>query len=70
MQDSPASTGSLRNNADVASIVDLVYAKQSFGKVRWVLAVPEASDIHSVRDLQGKDYCDRTRRNHKALSRQ
>lgn len=42
------------NNADVASIVDLVYAKQSFGKVRWVLAVPEASDIHSVRDLQGK----------------
>src|SRR3954452_18407631 len=42
------------NNADVASIVDLVYAKQSFGKVRWLLAVPEASDIQSVRDLQGK----------------
>ena len=42
------------NNADVASIVDLVYAKQSFGKVRWVLAVPEASDVHSVKDLQGK----------------
>jgi ATP phosphoribosyltransferase len=42
------------NNADVATIVDLVYAKQSFGKVRWVLAVPEASDIHSVKDLQDK----------------
>ena len=27
----------------VESIVDLVYSKQSFGKVRWVLAAPEAS---------------------------
>jgi ATP phosphoribosyltransferase len=42
------------NAADVATIVDLIYAKQSFGKVRWVLAVPEASDVHSVNDLQGK----------------
>ena len=41
-------------NADVATVVDLIYAKQSFGKVRWVLAVPEASPFHSVKDLQGK----------------
>src|SRR5215831_13211670 len=38
----------------VDSIADLVYAKQSFGKVRWVLAVPEASEFRSVKDLEGK----------------
>jgi ATP phosphoribosyltransferase len=42
------------NEADVAPVADLVYAKQSFGKVRWVLAVPEASGFTSVKDLQGK----------------
>ncbi len=35
-------------------MADLIYAKQSFGKVRWVLAVPEASPFRSVTDLQGK----------------
>jgi ATP phosphoribosyltransferase len=40
--------------ADVEPVADLVYAKQSFGKVRWVLAVPEASSFHSVKDLNGK----------------
>jgi len=35
-------------------VADLIYAKQSFGKVRWVLAVPEASGFASVRDLEGK----------------
>ena len=40
--------------ADVHPIADLVYAKQSFGKVRWVLAVPENSVFQSVHDLQGK----------------
>jgi ATP phosphoribosyltransferase len=40
--------------ADVHAVADLIYAKQSFGKVRWVLAVPEASAFHSVKDLQGK----------------
>ena len=33
---------------------DLVYAKQSFGKVRWVLAVPDASPVRSAADLEGK----------------
>ena len=37
----------------LTSIVDLVYAKQSFGKVRWVLAAPEASSFTSPRDLGG-----------------
>src|SRR4051812_2804350 len=42
------------NAADVATVVDLIYAKQSFGKVRWVLAVPDASSFRSVKDLEGK----------------
>jgi len=40
--------------ADIHPVADLVYAKQSFGKVRWVLAVPEASSFQSVKDLEGK----------------
>ena len=44
----------IENEADVHAVTDLVYAKQSFGKVRWVLAVPEASAIRSVADLQGR----------------
>src|SRR5204862_4812755 len=35
-------------------LADLIYAKQSFGKVRWVLAAPEDSAIRSARDLEGK----------------
>ena len=42
------------NEAIVYPVVDLVYAKQSFGKVRWVLAVPEASPFRTVQDLEGK----------------
>jgi len=42
------------NEAKVENVADLIYAKQSFGKVRWVLAVPEASSYKSVKDLQGK----------------
>ncbi len=42
------------NEAKVENVADLIYAKQSFGKVRWVLAVPEASPYESVKDLQGK----------------
>jgi ATP phosphoribosyltransferase len=37
----------------VVPLADLVYAKQSFGKVRWVLAVPEESRYRDVRDLEG-----------------
>jgi ATP phosphoribosyltransferase len=35
-------------------LAELIYAKQSFGKVRWVLAAPEESAIRSAKDLQGK----------------
>src|SRR5579871_6632599 len=42
------------SDAQVERVADLIYAKQSFGKVRWVLAVPEASDFRSVKDLEGK----------------
>jgi ATP phosphoribosyltransferase len=40
-------------NAAVVPLADLIYAKQSFGKVRWVLAVPEESRYQSARDLEG-----------------
>jgi len=40
--------------ANIQVITDLIYAKQSFGKVRWVLAVPEASSFKRVTDLEGK----------------
>jgi ATP phosphoribosyltransferase len=38
----------------IESIADLVYAKQSFGKVRWVLAAPEDSNIKTPKDCEGK----------------
>ena len=38
----------------IEPIADLVYAKQSFGKVRWVLAAPEDSDIRTPQDCEGK----------------
>ena len=44
----------VENEANVHAVCDLVYAKQSFGTVRWVLAVPEASSIRSPADLEGK----------------
>ena len=44
----------LETDATVHTVADLIYAKQSFGKVRWVLAAPENSPFHSVKDLEGK----------------
>ena len=38
---------------EVVSVADLIYAKQSRGKVRWVLAVPEDSPATRPEDLQG-----------------
>ncbi len=35
-------------------VCDLVYSKQSFGKVKWVLAVPEDSPFTTAQDLKGK----------------
>ena len=42
------------NDAQVIEVADLIYAKQSFRKVRWVLAVPEDSPIRGPKDLEGK----------------
>ena len=44
----------LENDADVVEVEDLVYSKATSKPYRWVLAVPEDSDIKSVEDLQGK----------------
>jgi ATP phosphoribosyltransferase len=40
--------------APLVAVCDLVYSKQSFGKVKWVLAVPEDSPVQKAEDLQGK----------------
>src|SRR5215831_5575267 len=42
------------SEAKVQTVADLIYAKQSFGKVRWVLAALETSPFQSVKDLEGK----------------
>ena len=55
--------------ADVDAVADLVYAKQSFGKVRWVLAVPEVEPVPFREGSGRQDHRHRTRRHHEALSR-
>ncbi len=44
----------MENRADVVEVADLLYAKAGMKPVRWVLAVPQDSDIKSVKDLEGK----------------
>jgi ATP phosphoribosyltransferase len=44
----------LETQAQVVTVADLVYARHSFGKVRWVLAVPEGSAFSSIKELEGK----------------
>jgi ATP phosphoribosyltransferase len=39
---------------DVVDMAELVYSKATSRPYRWVLAVPEDSDIHTVKDLEGK----------------
>jgi ATP phosphoribosyltransferase len=39
---------------EVKKVADLVYAKQSLRKVRWVLAVPQDSPFQRAEDLAGK----------------
>ena len=41
------------SGVSIEPLADLIYAKQSFGKVRWVLAVPEESRYRTVQDLEG-----------------
>jgi ATP phosphoribosyltransferase len=44
----------LENKSSVVRITDLVYAKRSLNRVRWVLAVPQDSGIKSIQGLKGK----------------
>jgi ATP phosphoribosyltransferase len=44
----------IESEADVAEVADLVYSKSTTTPYRWVLAVPEDSDVESVEDLEGK----------------
>lgn len=44
----------METGAQVETVADLVYSKQSFRQVRWVLAVPENSPVQTVKDLEGK----------------
>ena len=43
----------VENHSDVVEVAELLYAKQGFRPVRWVLAVPQDSTVQSVTDLQG-----------------
>ena len=42
------------NGSDVVEVAELVYGKVGRNPLRWVLAVPENSNFHSVKDLEGK----------------
>jgi len=42
----------LESGLQVETVTDLVYAKQSRGKVRWVLAVPQDSRFEKAEDLR------------------
>jgi ATP phosphoribosyltransferase len=44
----------LENDARVKEVAELVFSKVSRRPVRWVLAVPNDSPIHGVKDLEGK----------------
>lgn len=44
----------VESGLDVVTVSDLVYAKQSRGKVRWVLAAPEDSDFQCAEDLRDR----------------
>ena len=44
----------MENRSKVVRVSELIYAKQSMNKVRWVLAVPESSGIKSPKDLKNK----------------
>ncbi len=44
----------LENESDVVEVCDLIYSKASTLKSRWVIAVPESSEVRSIKDLAGK----------------
>ena len=44
----------VESGLEVVTVADLIYAKQSRGKVRWVLAVPEDSPFQRAEELGGR----------------
>lgn len=44
----------MESGLDVVPVADLIYAKRSRGKVRWVLAAPEDSPFQRPQDLSGR----------------
>ncbi|MBI2496052.1 MAG: ATP phosphoribosyltransferase [Candidatus Omnitrophica bacterium] len=44
----------LENRSRVTRVAELVYAKRTRHPVRWVLAVPAAAPVRSLKDLEGK----------------
>ncbi|MDD5195781.1 MAG: ATP phosphoribosyltransferase [Candidatus Omnitrophica bacterium] len=44
----------LENNSDVLRLAELIYAKRTLNPVRWVIAVKDDSNIHKIKDLEGK----------------
>ena len=53
----------------VVPVADLVYAKQSFGRVKWVLAVPEDSPFQTAAGPRRQDDRDRARARHRGVFR-
>lgn len=43
----------ITTQTDVVRVQDLVYSKQSFGRVKWVLAAPEGSRFEKPEDFEG-----------------
>jgi ATP phosphoribosyltransferase len=44
----------IESGLEVVTVSDLIYAKQSRGKVRWVLAVPDKSEFERAEDLDNR----------------
>ena len=44
----------VETNARVIEVLDMLYSKVSRRPTRWVIAVPDASPVRGVRDLEGK----------------
>ena len=59
----------IENDSVVHVVADLIYAKQSFGKVRWVLAAPESSDINGPQGPRRKNYSHRAGRRDEKVPR-
>jgi len=44
----------VESGCDVVELAELLYAKRGLGRVKWVVAVPEDSDIKKIKDLEGR----------------